>query len=309
MARKPRLHVPGGVYHVMLRGNAGQGIFFTDEDRLRFYDLVEEGTTRFSHRIHGFCLMGNHVHLVVQVAEAPLAKVVQNLSFRYTRWVHRRQRTVGHLFQGRYKAILVDADGYLVTLVRYVHLNPVRAGLVARPEDYRWSGHRTYLGAQSLPWLATDWVLGQFARRLTTARQRYAAFVAAGLDEGHRDDFHKGRDDSRVLADDAFTANLLGKPAAPATRPCLEDIVARVSHHQGITAAELSGPSRARRVSQARGMVGWLVLETGAATLKEVATRFHRDPTTLSRIVGRIDREAKTSRSMAEALNQLRRMH
>jgi REP element-mobilizing transposase RayT len=92
-----------------------------------FYGLIEEGVDRFGHRIHGFCLMGNHVHLVVQVAETPLAKVVQNLSFRYTRWIHRQQRKVGYLFQGRYKAIQVDADVYLLGLVRYVHLNPVRA--------------------------------------------------------------------------------------------------------------------------------------------------------------------------------------
>jgi REP element-mobilizing transposase RayT len=157
MARKPRLHVPGGVYHVMLDGNGGPEIFLTDEDRLHFYDLVEEGVDRFGHRIHGFCLMGNHVHLVVQVAETPLAKIVQNLSFRYTRWIHRRQRTVGHVFQGRYKAILVDADAYLLTLVRYVHLNPVRAALVAHPDDYRWSGHRTYLGLEATP-LAFDGV-------------------------------------------------------------------------------------------------------------------------------------------------------
>jgi REP element-mobilizing transposase RayT len=306
MARKPRLHVPGGVYHVMLRGNAGQDIFFTDEDRLHLYDLVEEGTARFAHRVHGFCLMGNHVHLVVQVSETPLAKIVQNLSFRYTRWIHRRQRTVGHLFQGRYKAILVDADAYLLTLVRYVHRNPVRAGLVDHPEAYRWSGHRTYLGLEGLPWLSTDWVLGQFAQRLATARQLYAAFVAAGRDDGRRDDFHRGGNDSRVLADDDFTAAVLGRPLSSDDPPSLDEIVDHVCGHYEVSATELYGPSRARRVSEARGMVGWLALETGATTLSAVATRFRRDPTTLSRIVGRIDREAKTPSRMAEALERLK---
>lgn len=170
MARRPRLHVPGGAYHVMLRGNGGQDVFFTDQDRLYFYDLVAEGVARFGHRIHGFCLMSNHVHLVVQVAETPLAKIVQNLSFRYTRWINRQQRKAGHLFQGRYKAILVDVDAYLLGLVRYLHLNPVRAGMVEQPEAYRWSGHRSYLGMEALPWLSTEWVLGQFAKRLATSR-------------------------------------------------------------------------------------------------------------------------------------------
>jgi len=237
IARKPRLHVPGGVYHVMLRGNGGQAIFFTEEDRLHFHDLAEEGTARFAPSHSRVLAQGQRVHLVVQVAETPLAKIVQNLSFRYTRRVHRRPRTVGHLFQGCYKAILVDADAYLLTLVRYVHLNPVRAGLVAHAEDYRWSGHRTYLGLDALPWPSTGWVPGQFAKRLAT---------------------------------------------------------------------ELSGPSRARRVSEARGMAGRLALETGATTLSAVAPLFHRDPTTLSRVVGWIDGEAKTSRRIAERLKPLR---
>ena len=150
MARKPRLHLPGGLYHVMLRGNGGQAIFFSDADRYHLYLLLQEGVERFGHRIHGFCAMTNHLHLAVQVAKAPLSKIMQNLSFRYTRWINQRQRRVGHLFQGRYKAILVDADSYLLELVRYIHLNPVRTGLVKDPLDYPWSGHRAYLGSGGL---------------------------------------------------------------------------------------------------------------------------------------------------------------
>ena len=107
MARKARLHIPGGVYHVMVRGNGGQAIFFDDEDRCRFYLLLQEGTVRFGYRVHGFCLMDNHVHLALQVGKIPLAKSMQNVSFRFTRWINRRLGRVGHLFQGRYKAILV----------------------------------------------------------------------------------------------------------------------------------------------------------------------------------------------------------
>ncbi len=117
MARKPRLHVAGGLYHVMLRGNGGQAIFFADADRYHLYLLLQEGIERYGHRVHGFCCMSNHIHLAVQVADIPLAKIMQNLSFRYTRWINQRKKRVGHLFQGRYKAILVDAEGYLLQLV------------------------------------------------------------------------------------------------------------------------------------------------------------------------------------------------
>ena len=112
MARKPRLHVPDSFYHVMLRGNGGQAVFHTNDDRNRFYLLLQEGTNRFEHQIHSFCLMDNHIHLVIQVANTSLSKIVQNFSFRYTRWVNKKQNRIGHLFQGRYKAILVDADSY-----------------------------------------------------------------------------------------------------------------------------------------------------------------------------------------------------
>ncbi|HDZ62059.1 MAG TPA: transposase, partial [Nitrospirae bacterium] len=124
MARKSRLHYIGAVYHVMVRGNGGQDIFADDEYRCRFHLLLQEGVEKFGHRIHAFCLMGNHVHLAVQVGEKPLSRIMQHLCFRYTQWVNSRQKRVGHLFQGRYKAIVVDADAYLVELVRYIHLNP-----------------------------------------------------------------------------------------------------------------------------------------------------------------------------------------
>jgi len=151
MARKPRIHIPGGVYHVMLRGNGGQDIVFCDEDRYHLYLLVQEGVGRFGYRVHGFCWMTNHLHLAVQVGEIALSRCMQNLAFRYTRWINRRERRMGHLFQGRYQAVLVERDSYLLELVRYIHLNPVRTGMVKAPRDYPWSGHRAYLGEEVIP--------------------------------------------------------------------------------------------------------------------------------------------------------------
>ena len=127
MARKPRLHIPGGLYHVILRGNAQQDVFFTPADRRCFYELLTEGTARFDYRVHAFCLMTNHLHLALQVGDLELSAGMQNLSFRYTRYLNTRLNRVGHLFQGRFKAFLVDQDRYGLALVRYLHLNPVRA--------------------------------------------------------------------------------------------------------------------------------------------------------------------------------------
>jgi len=173
MARRPRIHYTGALYHVMLRGNGGAEIFFDNADRRHFLGLVAEGVVRYRHRIHAFCLMANHVHFALQVGEVALSKIMQNLSFRYTRWINKEQRRMGHLFQGRYKAILVDGDAYVVELTRYIHLNPVRVGIVKDPASYRWSGHRYYVGKEKVPWLTTNWVLSHFGEGVGTARARY----------------------------------------------------------------------------------------------------------------------------------------
>ena len=118
MARKPGIHVDGGIYHVILRGNGGEDIYFTNGDRTRFSLLLQEGTERFKYRVHAFCFMTDHVHLVIQVGNVPLSKIIQNLSFRYTRYINKLKKRIGHLFQGRYNALLVDADTYFLELKR-----------------------------------------------------------------------------------------------------------------------------------------------------------------------------------------------
>jgi REP element-mobilizing transposase RayT len=313
MARQPRLHVEGGVYHIILRGNGGQDIFFSKQDRRFFYGLIAEGCRRFGYRVHGFCLMSNHVHLIAQVGATPLSRPMQNLCFRYGRWINRRRGRAGHVFQGRYRALLVEADSYLLELVRYVHLNPVRAALVATAEDYPWSGHRAYLGLENLPWLTTDWVLSHFDRREAGARTRYRAFVRAGVrggsGAGRRDEFHLGPDDSRVLGSAAFLESVLGPPARPGPAPSLEAIVDQVCARYHLGAGDLAGPGRRRLGSEARGVIGHLARGSAAASLSEVARRFNRDLTTMSRAVRRVEelaaRDADFARRLAADLNAI----
>ncbi len=302
MARKPRLHVPGGLYHVMLRGNGGQDIFFDDEDRYRLYLLIQQGMERYGHRIHGFCCMTNHIHLAVQVAEDPLSGIMQNLSFRYTRWINKKQSRTGHLFQGRYTAILVDMDRYLLELIRYIHLNPVRAGMVNHAVDHAWSSHRAYLGLETLPWLETDWVLGQFAKRIKTCRRRYEAFVQAGNGEGHRQMFHQGGEDARVLADSGFLEDIVGKKVTSSPRVPLEKIVAYVGKQYGISEQELRGPSRNRTVSEARAVIGWLSQRLGAGSIVNVAAFFQRTSSTFSRHIGKMEAAARGSKKLRNRL-------
>ena len=307
MARKPRVHYPGALYHAILRGNSGQTIFFDDNDRTRFYLLIQEGVERFGHRIHAFCLMTNHVHLAIQIADISLSRILQNLSFRYTRWVNWRRGKTGHLFQGRYKAVLIDADTYLQELTRYIHLNPVRAGMVRETEKYPWSSYRAYLGLETIPWLTTDWVLSQFSKRLSVARRAYMRFIQEGKGGGHQEEYHRGSDtDSRILGDDTFIVRVLDeKQMKQRQKVSLDKIMVEVCRYFSLKEKDLGGVGKDRRLSEVRGIAAWLVLELGVCTLGELGKRTGRDVSTLSSAARRLQIRSKTDLKLAERMKEL----
>jgi putative transposase len=305
MARKARIHIPGGVYHVMLRGNGSQNIFFSGEDYSRLFLLLQEGAERFRYRVHAFCCMPNHLHLVLQVSDIPLSQSMQNLSFRYTQWINRRHDRRGHLFQGRYKALLVDGDTYLLELVRYVHLNPVRCGMVTDPADYSWSSHQAYLGQENLPWLTTDWVLGQFSKDRPGAQRLYSSFVFDGLAEGHRRDFHKGVGDRRVLGDDLFLEQIAENAGdLPKSKPTLDEIIILVCQNYGVEKADLVNPSQRRHLAEARAMVAWLAKSFESATLTEVGRCLNRDVGTMSSALRRLVQRAEEVSELKEEMEK-----
>ena len=176
MPRKPRVHFPGAIYHSILRGNNRRNIFFSDEDRQKFYSLLEEGVSRFAYRIHAFCLMTNHIHLAIEISDIPISKIMQNLAFRYAQWINKKFNQVGHLFQGRYKAILVQNQSQLVDLCRYIHLNPIKAKMVENLDDYPWSSHLTYLGKEQLSWVITTEVLSLISQSFSN-NVNYLEFI------------------------------------------------------------------------------------------------------------------------------------
>jgi len=307
MARRERIHYPGAVYHVMLRGNGGQDIFFDESDRIRFYDLLEEGVKRFDVRMLALCLMSNHVPLVVQVAEIPLSRLIRNVSFRYTRYRNARQRRTGHLFQGRYKAIVIDAENYLLELVRYIHLNPVRAGIVGNPGDYRWSSHRAYLGKEVLPWLSTEWILSRFSPRKGTARRLFRNFVADGIGGDYREEFHSGTREGRILGDDDFAEDALRRAGEKVNRPVsVEEIVAHVCKRYGLDPEDLAEPGKNRNFAEARAVIALLVWYEDHLSLTDLCTRLGRDLSSLSRAVNRLRKRAETNPRLAAELERAR---
>lgn len=182
MSRPIRIAFPDALYHVTARGDRREAIFDDDQDRRQFLATLEQVVDRFNWVCHAWCLMDNHYHLLIQTPDGNLSRGMRQLNGVYTQASNRRHRRVGHLFQGRFKAILVDSDAYLLELARYVVLNPVRAGMVKAPADWPWSSYRASVGLDpSAPWLAVDGLLAMFGKRRATAQTRYAQFVAEGV--------------------------------------------------------------------------------------------------------------------------------
>lgn len=182
MSRPLRIEIAGGVYHVTARGDRREDVFFCDADRVFWLGLLGAVCRRFNWVCHAYCLMTNHWHLVIETPEGNLSQGVRQLNGVYTQYVNRTYRRVGHVYQGRYKAILIEKDCYLLEVARYVVLNPVRAGMVADAGEWPWSSYGAMLGLAVAPeWLVTQWLLGQFSRQRNRARAAYVDYVRAGV--------------------------------------------------------------------------------------------------------------------------------
>jgi putative transposase len=182
MSRPLRIDFPGAIHHVTARGNGYAPVFLGDEDRRQFLRLLSECVGRFAWICHAYCLMGNHYHLMIETPVANMSVAMRHLNGCYTQWFNWRHDRVGHVFQGRFKSILVDRDAYLLELCRYIVLNPVRAQMVSDVAAYRWSSYGATSGMAVAPdWLHREWLLAQFNDDLAVASSKYAEFVAQGL--------------------------------------------------------------------------------------------------------------------------------
>lgn len=181
MARPLRLEFAGALYHVTSRGNRREMIYETDKDRQTFLCVLDDVCETFNWVCHAYCLMGNHYHLMIETPEGNLSQGMRQLNGVYTQTFNRHHGRVGHVFQGRYKAILVEKEGYLLELARYIVLNPVRASMVYSAVDWPWSSYRATIGyASDLKRLHTDWLLSAFGGRRNAAIKAYERFVAEG---------------------------------------------------------------------------------------------------------------------------------
>ncbi|MCK4600419.1 transposase [Candidatus Bipolaricaulota bacterium] len=238
MARPLRIEYPGAVYHVTSRGNAQQDIFADDHDREAFLEVLAHVIDRFEWLCHAYCLMSNHYHLLIETPSPDLSRGMQLLNGVYTQRFNRQHKRSGHVFQGRFKAILVEKESHLLELARYVVLNPVRAKMVRSARDWPWSSYRATSGQVEAPqFLAIDWILSQLEAKRGPAIRAYRRFVAEGGGVNAWNDLRAGS----LLGSEAFIERmrpvLLNAPLDPnilrrerdAARPSLAELFADVS--------------------------------------------------------------------------------
>jgi len=181
MTRPLRIEFPGALYHVTSRGDRQEDIYLDDEDRRVYLDILKNVCERFNWVVHAYCLMSNHYHLLIETPDSNLSQGMRQLNGVYTQSFNRRHKRVGHVYQGRFKAILVQKETYLLELSRYIVLNPVRAEMVRSAKNWPWSSYRATAGlTEPADFLHVDWILSVFAKRKTLASQRYRTFVTEG---------------------------------------------------------------------------------------------------------------------------------
>ncbi|MBX9868677.1 MAG: transposase [Burkholderiaceae bacterium] len=263
MSRPLRLELAGGLYHITSRGDRREDIFLDDDDREYWLATLAQVCQRHHWVCHAWCQMSNHYHLIIETVEANLSQGMRQLNGVYTQSMNRKHRRVGHVFQGRYKAIMVEKDAYLLELARYVVLNPIRARMVKDINDWRWSSYPAMIGIEaSPPWLQTNWLLGQFGKQRKRAIARYMDFVREGVGlpsiwDALRSQVFLGRDEFLERMQDLIDPDRAEIPRTQRrlkTLPLVHYQKQSTTPHQAMAAAFASGDYTLQKIAEYFGV-------------------------------------------------------
>jgi len=289
MSRPLRVELPGGVYHVIVRGNERRDIFRDVSDREAYLRRLAICRERFGFFVYAYCLMSNHVHLAIERGPVALSRIMLTLQSPYAQRFNKRHDRVGHLFQGRYRAFLVEKERYLLALIRYIHWNPVEAGLASSPSRYRWSSDRYYRSGAGPQWLDSDRVMRLLARRRSAAIACYRDLVDGKPSSSYEEVPAIAR---AIKGDEEFAERSLlgaGKPARPKRAWTVEELAAAVAAAQGLTVAELRRRGQLFPPSRARSIAALIGRREAGIPVSQMAEYFGRDESTLQRGVLRLE--------------------
>lgn len=334
MPRQSRIDAPGALHHIIIRGIERKAIFKDAKDRANFLERLGKILLESSTPCYAWALLNNHVHLLLRTGEIPISVVMRRLLTGYAQQFNRRHRRHGYLFQNRYKSILCQEDPYLLELVRYIHLNPIRAGVVRDLEglhSYPYSGHAVIMGRQKRLWQDTDYVLGFLGKAVKEARRSYWDFVSNGLSLGRRPDLvggglirsHGGwanlkalrsrglrlMGDERILGSSDFVENILresGEAYEKKTRSevmglSLENLLDAVTDHFEVEKTMLKSESRKRKIARARSIVCALAADYLIISGRELAQHLNLCPSAVSKLTNR-GRQDKLTEEIANKL-------
>jgi putative transposase len=306
MARRPRLFAAGVLYHVIVRGNQRQKTFISQSDYRAYIERLARYRKKYGYVLHAYCLMPNHVHLLVESSEHPLSKFMQGLQQSYSQYFNHRHRQSGHVFEGRYKAIICQKDQYLLELIRYIHLNPVRAGMVKSPELYRYSGDHAYLQGKGSEIVDPAKVLSMLG-----GKQAYRRFVRDGLSDGHKEEYY-AVEDQRFLGTEGFGEKMLKKepdsPRKTSARPPVETAARELAKLLEIEVPALRSPDRSWAISKARTIAAYVLVRRLGYRLNDVAAYFGRDVASVATLLARLNERMQADDKTRRDIDRLARI-
>ena len=310
MGRPLRIEYPGAFYHVTSRGNERRDIFLTQKNYERMIGYLESATERYGAQIHCFCLMSNHYHLLLETPRGNLRQILHHLNTGYTNYFNVKTGRAGHLFQGRYRAILVDKDHYAMELSRYIHLNPVRAHMVKDPRLYPWSSYMDYAAdRKGRDWVKTEWILGQISRNEKRARKGYRKFVGEVSGRATKDLLEQVVS-SAILGSEEFVdwvrENCVGKRAYHRDIPSLRQL----SKWPELSSIRKEAESLfGRRAEDSRRVALYLSHRLSGESLGEIGRHFGGiGPSAVSQNTRRLEERLKENAKLSEKVNQLKRV-
>jgi putative transposase len=288
MPRRLRVHVPGGFYHVTLRGNHRRAIFIEEGDQRVLNAIVARALANYDFRLHAYCWMTNHIHLLLQAGSNPISHPMRDIAAEFARVMQRKLATTGHFFERRFFASLVDADSYFLELLRYIHLNPVRAGLVATAGDYPWSSHHTYVGVRHEPWVTTAFALEMFSVDSLKGIATYLEFV------GSKDAAEWSPDKLVSIQDERERKHQGFVPEFTTPRPSrqsLEQLIAEACARFEVAPDALISTVRNRYITKVRAWIAYQARVRQICPLSEVARALDRHEATLREAIRRYPHE------------------
>ncbi len=313
MARKPRIEFEGAFYHVITRGNQRQRVFKDRDDYERYLKILGNYKIQYNYVLYAYVLMSNHIHLLIETKEKPLSKILQGINQSYTIYFNKRYGMVGHLFQGRYKAILCEKDAYLLSLVKYIHLNPIRARVVKNLEEYPWSSHRCYVGrVRNEGIVDTEQVLKMFSEDRGRARRLYREYMGQG--EGVKREDVYSTVSQRVLGGEEFVrrvfmktgrAEVWGKKRHEYT---LLEIGEGMERVYGVTLRQLREKSKEEGIVSGRKVMSLVAKEYGYKG-QEIAEYLRRDPAVITRYLKEGKRLESGVEKVHEALRKTKKVN